>query len=256
LNMQYVGGKSRIAKHITPIIIKSNPNCVIEPFCGALNISCELVKNNPRIKVYASDIDSDLIEMWQAVKDGWLPPDNISEEEYNLLKHGEGSPLRTFVGYGCSFGGKWFGGYARCWSPERNYCLESKNGIIKKIPYLNRIVLSSVSYDKIKITQENAVIYCDPPYINKLRPGKRNVFDHEKFWEWIKQQTVPVYVSEYVAPDFMIEVWSKIVKTNMNTKNGKDIRTEKLFWNGPPKCDYSQYDDGDEIEIMSLEDAF
>lgn len=107
--MRYIGGKSRIARFLSPIILSTRPRFVVEPFCGALNVSLWLVKDDPTVVVYASDSHSDLVSMWQAVKDGWSPPDSVSRDEYDRLREEAASPLRTFVGYGCSFSGKWFG---------------------------------------------------------------------------------------------------------------------------------------------------
>lgn len=229
--MKYVGGKTRIAKYLAPEILRTNPNIVVEPFCGALNISIELVKLNKEIQVLASDIDSDLMNMWIAIKNGWEPPTDISRDEYYIIKAQPPSPLRTFVGYGCSFAGKWFGGYAHI--SGRNYCKESYNFIQKKKQYFSNIIFDSKDYRDIKIENKaNTVIYCDPPYINTTKPGKRNNFNHDEFWEWVRKQTIPVYVSEYIAPDFMKEIWQKEVKTDMNIKSGgKATRIEKLFCN-------------------------
>ena len=38
----------------------------------------------------------------------------------------------SFVGFGCSFAGKWFGGYARS-NDKRNYAKMAKNSLNKKI---------------------------------------------------------------------------------------------------------------------------
>ena len=53
--------------------------------------------------------------MWQGLQSGWTPPDVITKEEYKYIReHKDENPALTgFVGFGCSFGGKWFGGLAR-----------------------------------------------------------------------------------------------------------------------------------------------
>ena len=59
--------------------------------------------------------------------------DNLSKEEYYYIKEhkDENKVLTGFVGFGCSFGGKWFGGYARN-RVGRNYCLEAKKHTMKQ----------------------------------------------------------------------------------------------------------------------------
>lgn len=228
--MRYIGGKSRIARFLSPIILSTRPRFVVEPFCGALNISLRLVKDDPTVVVYASDSHSDLVSMWQAVKDGWSPPDSVSRDEYDRLREEASSPLRTFVGYGCSFSGKWFGGYAS--DPTgRNYAANARNSIERTRPLLERIVLGCSDYTQHVVPTEDYVIYCDPPYANTTKPGERQAFDHTAFWQWVNTREVPCYVSEYEAPADTCAVWQRDVKTDMHTTSGKAQRVEKLFVN-------------------------
>ena len=63
----------------------------------------------------ASDVNRPLITMYKALQDGWIPPSTVTEEmyaEYKGIQDAE-DPLTAFIGIGCSFSGKWFGGYAR-----------------------------------------------------------------------------------------------------------------------------------------------
>ena len=227
--MRYIGGKNRIAKDIVPIILQSNPDIVVEPFCGALNVTVELIKQNPKLKVFASDIHYDLIEMWKAIQNGWLPPTELTREEHKRLRFESSSPIRTFAGYGCSFSGTWFGGYAND-KTNRNYCLNARNSILKKVPYLKNVIFSHGDYSRQPIPK-NSIIYCDPPYFGTTKVGEGNSFDHKEFWQWVKSLEVQCYVSEYNAPDDLQLVWEKKVKTDMITKDGNNNRIEKLFCN-------------------------
>lgn len=225
--MRYIGGKNRIAKDIVPIILQTNPDIVVEPFCGALNVTVELIKQKPGLYVFASDNHCDLIEMWKAIQNGWLPPLELDREEYNALKLQSSSVLRTFAGYGCSFSGKWFGGYAND-KTNRNYCLNARNSILKKVPYLKNVIFSHGDYSSRPIPK-NSIVYCDPPYFGTTKVGEGNSFDHKEFWQWVNSLKVECYVSEYVAPHHFQVIWEKQVKTDMNTKDGNNTRTEKLF---------------------------
>ena len=53
--------------------------------------------------------------MWKALQQGWEPPDLVTFEDYEYVRaHQDENPaLTAFVGFGCTFGAKWFGGYAR-----------------------------------------------------------------------------------------------------------------------------------------------
>ena len=66
--------------------------------------------------------------MLNAVKHGYDLPESVSEQEYKYIReHKDDDPaLAGFVGFGCSFGGKWFGGYARDNRTSRNYASVSK----------------------------------------------------------------------------------------------------------------------------------
>ena len=227
--MRFIGGKARIAKDIAPLILKSNPQVVTEPFCGALNVSVAMLKLNPDLKILASDLHVDLIEMWKAAQDGWVPPKTLTKEEYEALKNSTQSPLRTFAGYGCSFSGRWWGGYASD-SSGRNYCGNAANSIEKIKPFLKNITFSSHPYQD---SETGDVVYCDPPYANTTKPGQKLDFNSELFWNWVQNQKVPVFVSEYSSP--LPFVWEKKVKTDMHTKNGQEERTENYSSIRPPK---------------------
>ena len=78
----------------------------------------------------------------------------------------------------------------------------------------------------------NALIYCDPPY-QGTSGYKTGAFDHDRFFEWCRQQAKKniVFVSEYNAPDDFIEVWRGEVKTNFASqrKAATHNAVEKLF---------------------------
>lgn len=232
--MKYVGSKKRIAKDILPIILKDRKvnQAYIEPFVGGANIIDKV--DGKRIGL---DENYFLIEMFKALQKGWVPPDNITEDEYKDIKQRKDikySPeLVGFVGIGCSYSGKWFGGYARGnqnnGSP-RNYCLESKKNLLNQ-----KDSLISVEFIWSSFTQShplfpaNSIIYCDPPYegTTKYKDG----IDHKVFWQWIRNlsQTHTVFVSEYNAPSDFECVWSKEVFNTLDKNTGAKKGIEKLF---------------------------
>ena len=113
--MQYMGGKHRQGKHIGAFVNRwRKPGQVYwEPFVGTMGALCHIESGvGP---VYASDFCGPLVALLCAVQGGWIPPaEEITEEQYRWYKGGNGEPrMRAFVGFGCSYGGKWFGGLAR-----------------------------------------------------------------------------------------------------------------------------------------------
>ncbi len=235
--MKYLGGKSRIAKQISSYlnkVIEDNKiERYIEPFCGACWITQEI---NPNIIRVACDIHPDLILMWQELTKGWIPPENISEEEYKDLKSAPSSALRGFVGFGSSFGGKFFGGYARSYNKEgklsRNHCKEARNSLLKKVDKIKNVHFKNCSYLDIPIDKlENRLIYCDIPYLGTTAYSNTKPFNHEEFYKWARQVSLNnhVYISEYqMPPDFEV-VLEIPIKVDMQMKNGKENRVEKLF---------------------------
>lgn len=113
-------------------------------------------------KRIGADINEYLIAMYLMLQVGWIPPDRISEKEYNDIRINKNTyPLHLvgFVGIGCSFGGKWFGGYARDGAGKRNYCLESKKNVLKQAPLIKDVQFRCRSYDKLELPGK-AIIYC------------------------------------------------------------------------------------------------
>jgi DNA adenine methylase len=223
--MRYLGNKTRLAKYLIPIITKplTGNNFYIEPFAGAFG----MISNVKYEKRIAIDKDIYIIELIKAVRDGWVPP-NITEKQYNQLKtlNEKSLALVGFAGYGCSFGGKWFGGFAR--GGNRNYVNESSRNLLKMKPSLQGIDIRTGSYKGIG-NFKNAVIYCDPPYSTGTKYKMK--FDHEQFWQWVREQSKLnyVYISEYNAPLDFKTVWAKQHKSGIHHGDKHKKLLEKLF---------------------------
>ena len=77
--------------------------------------------------------------------------------------------------------------------------------------------------------EEGDVVYCDPPYKGTIGYDDR-VFDHEAFYDWVRQQPYPIYFSEYSAPDDFVSVWQKgIPKKGAGGKSASQTAVENLF---------------------------
>jgi DNA adenine methylase len=104
--VRYFGGKVRLARELSGIVNRYGVQTYHEPFCGMFSVG-SLVTAPQRT---AADNHKDLILLLQALRDGWVGPDVVTEAEYDVLKSAEPSALRAFVGFGCSNSGKFFGG--------------------------------------------------------------------------------------------------------------------------------------------------
>ena len=230
--MKYMGSKNRIAKYILPIILKYRDyeQWYVEPFVGGCNIIDKVTCNR-----LAGDTNEYLVAMWQAIQDGWTPPDFVTEQEYRNVRNNKDmfrQSLVGFVGFGCSYSGKWFGGYARGNNSKgapRNYAAESYRNIVRQANSLKGVVFVHCAYDKLPLPPKS-LIYCDPPYANTTK--YKNKFNHADFWEWCRDKAKEghtVFVSEYTAPDDFTCVWSKEIISSLTQNTGAKRGIERLF---------------------------
>ncbi len=102
--MQYLGGKFRIRKEIASIINtnRKKGQKYIEPFVGGGNIMASI--DTTKGLNMAFDINPYLISLYNGLKNVFIPPDTVSEEEYKVYNHtlDKNNPMTAFVGFGCS----------------------------------------------------------------------------------------------------------------------------------------------------------
>ena len=78
------------------------------------------------------------------------------------------------------------------------------------------------------VIPQGAVVYCDIPYIGTA--AYLNEFNHSEFYDWCKNNTNPVYISEYTMPSDFKCVWQKEKSCTYSATSAKKT-IEKLFWN-------------------------
>lgn len=227
--LQYFGGKTKVSNQIVNYLesVRKENQVYIEPFVGG-GIICSKMSGERK----AYDYNEYLIEMYKAVQGGYELPNSISEEEYRYIKDhkDKDKALTGFVGFGCSFAGKWFGGYARGHGGKLGYADTSKRSLLKKMDAMKDVMFAYADYKTLSF--KDCLIYCDPPYDNTTKFTGTPDFDSREFWDvmriWSKNNDV--YISEYVAPkDFecVLEMPTKIDIRNKNNRMEK--RVEKLF---------------------------
>ena len=248
--MQYQGGKSRIAKPISEVIInevsrwkvkdsESVSNCnrkmggsnqtFVSLFCGSCAVESKLAPHFDR--VICNDKHEYLIEMLKGVQSDYELPEHISEEEYRYIKYhkDEDKVLTGFVGFGCSFGGRFFEGYARN-KEHTNYASQSKRSLLKDMANLKNAEFSCLDYKNV-IIPDNSVVYADPPYFG-TKPIHNQKFNSEAFWEYMRQisKNNQVFISEQTAPDDFECIWEKpFTRTLDRNKDNQFKVVEKLF---------------------------
>ena len=213
--MQYLGGKSSAAKFLVGCINPVRAGRVAwDAFCGGLSMSVELAKAGP---VITTDINRALISLYKAVAAGWDPPTTVTEEQYRAGKSlPDTDPMKAFLGFGCSFGGKWYAGFARSKDPKdgrsvRGYASQCRNGLIEDIPALKAAggVIECCNFlamdpadPEVSEDAHEMILYLDSPYEGTEAYGAVAPFDHNLFWQRVRQWAAltDVFVSEYNAP--------------------------------------------------------
>jgi DNA adenine methylase len=227
--MQYLGGKSRIAKDISGIINQySEDRLFISLFCGTCSVESMVISKSKTL----NDSHLYLIELLKAVQNGYEIPEQITKEEYYRVKSNqdENKALSGFVGFGCSFGAKWWGGYAQN-KARTNYAMQSKNSLLRKMNNLKDANILCSDYRTVKIP-DGSVVYCDPPYKNTTHYSNSVGFNHEEFWEYMRNisKNNIVFISEISAPEDFTTVWEKPFKRVLDkNKDNIFVSIEKLY---------------------------
>ena len=236
--MKYMGSKSRIKKNIVPIlqmiIDKYNITTYVEPFAGGCNI-IDSIRCNQRI---ANDRSTPLIELFKGLLNGKELPLEINKEHYfDVRKHKNDDTYEEWykgmVGYLSSYNGTYFTGYAGKVTTKtgkvRDYYDEAKRNIQAQIPFLKDVEFFNMDYRKLNIPA-GSLIYCDIPYKNTTQYFTSKDFNHEEFWQWVRDMSKNniVIVSELQAPGDFAVVWEQeVTRTQNNRKREKSI--EKMF---------------------------
>ena len=229
--MQYFGGKAKIAKELSVFLqSKITPNqTFVDLFCG----SCNVVSKIQAKERIANDLHKELIALHIAVQQGQELPSAISEEEYKSVKlNKENYPdwLVAFVGFGCSFAGRYFEGYAR--GVDQNYANCAKNSITKKHATMGSVKFVTSNYSDVQIPPES-LIYCDIPYKDTKKYSVGS-FDHSAFYKYAKQKQSEghtVYVSEYEhnVPEGWVVVWRHESRKSIRNKEGEQESTVEVL---------------------------
>lgn len=237
--MQYLGGKTRLANEIRDAILGHTDKRAryIEPMIGGGSTFFAIA---PAFESsICGDIQEDLMLLYNALLDGWSPPDEVTEDEWRKLRDSEPSALRGFAGFACSFGGRFFEGYARGRQTTINFAAQGKKKLLKQLSQVNPSTVQTYTgpYWEAPVNPGD-VVYLDPPYFGtKQYNSKRSgvpTFNHEEFWEvarkW-RSEGADVFVSEFSAPEDWTAVWEKERSVSVAKHDVSTIRrgVDRLF---------------------------
>lgn len=254
--MNYFGSKSRQAKYIIPIIQKyideNNIEVYIEPFVGGANIADKIVCHTKS----CYDINKYVIALFNYLQNGGTLKESYTKDIYDKARKAwyKDNADKEFedweigaIGWLCSYNGRGFDGG---WGYEatqtkpngkvvkREFYKERKANLLKQVNSLlfRDIFFRCCDYrelNKYIIDSEHDgefAIYCDPPYKGTKQFANSIQFDHDEFWnvmrEWSKHHMV--FISEQEAPDDFVCIWEKEVSRTIIPK-AVPKSTEKLF---------------------------
>lgn len=234
--MRYLGGKSRIAKEIAAFIsseAKISNGTFVSLFCGSCAVETKVTGYE---KMVCNDAHPYLVAMLRDVKRGRSFPDSITEKEYKTIKASPDKDpgLTGFVGFGCSYAGKWFGGYARN-KGGCNYAAQTKRALTRDSARIARFDFWCGAYRSVRVGAGSAV-YADPPY-NGTTGYSTGAFDSKAFWDYARKlsaEGASVFISEESGPEWATVIWERPLRRQSNNANRRTfMATEKLFYLPP-----------------------
>lgn len=209
--MQYLGGKKRLAKEIAAELERhrNDGQRFVDVFAGSLAITAAMSDRGPRV---ANDGCAPLICLYRAWREGWRPP-IITEDLYRQVKATKDptDPLTAFVGFGCSYGGKWFGGFARDRQYGRDFAATASRSLDKLVN--GSFELTCLDFSNVDV-QPGDLVYADPEYRGTTRYGYFRGFDY------------PAFVSEYEA---QCSTWELVAEWDVRKSRLKGPQTERLY---------------------------
>lgn len=232
IRVKYLGSKRGIAKPLSAFLLsRLAGRYFVEPFCGGINMTAAMEPAGPRL---ATDAHPALFYLYRAWRKGWRPPSSVSEALYQQIRarNDPTDPMTGFVGFGCSFGGKFWGGFARSAKGE-NFAAQSLSSLSKKFARCSAVTFGLESYERLS-PHRDCLVYCDPPYAQTT--GYSLAFDSARFWEHVRgwsRAGIEVLVSEYTAPSDFESVFSLTKSVAVDGGGAGSGRVEHVFrWRG------------------------
>ena len=109
----------------------------------------------------------------------------------------------------------------------RNHKKQAENENYKKITFKQGDYKDLISY----IPLRNTILYCDSPYKGTKSYAINNKFNHEEYYNWLRETSkkVPIFISEQSLPQDFVPVWEKDVTRTIGKDNNFKA-CEKLYF--------------------------
>lgn len=236
MGLAYQGSKRRLLPILSDIARTHSRGCsaYVEPFLGGANA---IDANVHRLPMILADANGELIALYRALVDGWIPPMQVSRSEWLEAKgRPEGLPLHVVGWRLLMASGRYrYDNTMFQTDPGKRGDLVSRplKQHVERGVYLGAVMRSATllaaSYEALDIPA-GAYVYCDPPYKGTADYGGKD-FDSEAFYSWAEKTASEygrvVVVSEYSAPSHWPLLHSQELLQTIGKANTK--RTERLY---------------------------
>lgn len=263
--LPYMGSKNRIAKRIIDIIPACD--CLVDLFAGGCAITHAALLSRKFGRIICNDF-TDTPQLFLRAARGEFNNDTRWVDRETFFREKEKDPYVRLL---WSFGGKGTSYIyhrdkevpfkqmhemaVRLTLPETSESISDTNkNLAKDIPVkYKHIVLNHIArlhrlqgiygvpgLDSLTVTQKDyrdveipdgAIVYCDPPYCGTCEYYNATGFDSRSFFEWVRDNKHPVFVSEYNAPDYLHVVDRWEIRSLMSATNKTSMCTENLYAN-------------------------
>lgn len=191
--IQYLGSKARLARRIAAIVDdgRADGEPAWDLCCGSGRVVAALSDRGPR---HGVDVVPSLVALLRGVRDGtFVPPAAVSREEYAALKTRAeaepacNDPLLAFAGFGLTFAGKWFSGYATNKRGD-DYLGAAARNCTRMRPRVQGVEFTCADWRTL-VGQITGTVYIDPPYAGTTGYRAAPPHDPAEFWRSVDALT-------------------------------------------------------------------
>lgn len=221
----------------------------VDACCGSGAVAAYVGRHRPGVALVLADAHPAAVELLRATARGeWEPPAELPEERWRELRArawrwdrpgGDAGPLTAFAGFPCSFGGRYFQGFARN-RRGYNYAAAARRSILRDAPALARAEFVPLGFERSIAAigpRPGDLWYFDPPYAGTVPYPGLPPFPRDAFAEAVAELSflVPAVVSEYAAPGpGWRELWrgDRYVPLSGGVNEAASVRSDRAW--APP----------------------
>jgi DNA adenine methylase len=221
--LKWAGGKRWLVPHLAPLCKPHSQRRLVEPFCGALAITLNLMPQ----RALLSDANSHLIQFFSWLKRGlkttlWMENDRelyyVHRKRFNALQHdgaagsAEAAALFYYLNRTCFNGLCRFNRHGEFNVPFGRY--KTINYVRDFTPYRQVFAnweLQSGDFESLRL-EPGDLVYADPPFDVPFTQYSTEVFrweDQVRAAEWLARHPGPVILSNQ-ATDRIVALYKKL----------------------------------------------